>query len=290
MISFQPTQNMDNEAIRLHWQSWAREHGASLRATTKTATAKYLELDALARAFRRIINDHPPAKSVLEVGCGNGENLLHLAETFPHLRFTGMDFIPEMIAAAKGRGQERGLSDRIRYLQGDVLNLPADLDARYDIIFTDRCIINLNTADRQKSALSGLCARLPVGGYLVMIENNTKTYAKQNHARELLGLPARQPAEFNCFLDEASTLRHLDERCGMQTLDVEDFISLHDLALYVLVPAINGGAVDYDHPLVHAATKLSLAASAEQPGTFGDFGQNRLYLCRKIRDAARPLG
>jgi hypothetical protein len=52
--------------------------------------------------------------------------------------------------------------------------------------------------------------------------------------------------------------------------------------LYVLVPATNGGEVDYDHPLVEAATKLSVAASSTRSGPFGSAGQNRLYLCKKL--------
>ena len=91
---------------------------------------------------------------------------------------------------------------------------------------------------------------------------------------------ARTPAEFNHFFDEATLLPFLP-KVGLEVLDIEDFISLHDLVLYVLVPMVNGGKVDYEHPMVEAATQLNIALSSLQPGGAGAFGQNRLYKCRK---------
>ena len=62
----------------------------------------------------------------------------------------------------------------------------------------------------------------------------------------------------------------------------ENFTTLHDLALYILVPMINGGKIDYKHPIVEAATKLSIAISENSDETFGNYGQNRLYLFQKL--------
>ena len=149
----------------------------------------------------------------------------------------------------------------------------------YDAVFTDRCLINLNTAELQTRAISAIAARVRPGGLLFMIENSIQTYANQNRCREKIGLAARTPDPYNLFFDETRILPHL-AAIGLEILEIEDFISLHDLILYVLVPAINGGHVDYEHPLVEAATKLTIAVSAEQPSAFGRFGQNRLYCCR----------
>ena len=119
-----------------------------------------------------------------------------------------------------------------------------------------------------------------------MIENSQATYDDQNRYREMLGLPPRTPAAFNLFLDEKNILAHLPT-AGLELVDIEDFISLHDLMLYVLVPAITDGTVDYEHPLVEAATKLSVAVSATTPSAFGAAGQNRLYTFRRVGGSAR---
>jgi ubiquinone/menaquinone biosynthesis C-methylase UbiE len=271
---------MDLLEIRKHWQNWATQFGTDLRATTKTSTAKKLEIDALARAIRAIVEERGPQLDMLEVGCGNGQNCLRLAEAFPQARVTGVDFIEEMIEAANQLKVEAALPDeRLSYRVGNVLDLDVS-PAPCDVIFTDRCLINLNTDALQHQAIGALAGRLKPNGYLLMIENSKQTHRRQNDARELVGLPRRPAAEFNHFVDE-STLFPFLPTVGLHLVDVEDFISLHDLVLYVLVPMTNGGVVDYEHPLIDAATQLNMALSHKDPGSLGTYGQNRLYKCQK---------
>jgi SAM-dependent methyltransferase len=59
------------------------------------------------------------ANSVLELGCGTGGLLLHLAETDPDLRAVGLDIAPDAIALAQRRTDERGLTDRVSFVVGD---------------------------------------------------------------------------------------------------------------------------------------------------------------------------
>jgi SAM-dependent methyltransferase len=272
---------MDSEEIRRHWSSWANAYGGTLRATTKTWTAKALEIDALSRRIRSIMGEHGDGH-LLEMGCGNGINCIELAKAFTRVRLDGVDFIPEMVSAATENSEKGEVEDRVRFFVGDAVGVESVLGLRsiYDAVFTVRCLINLNTLALQKRAISALAAKVQPGGYLLMIENSQATYRDQNHCREILGLKSRTPAAFNLFFEEAEIRQHIAE-IGLDLIDVEDFISLHDLVLYVLVPAFNGGTVDYDHPLVQAATMLNKEVSAVRPSAFGAFGQNRLFVCRK---------
>jgi SAM-dependent methyltransferase len=207
-------------------------------------------------------------------------NCVQLAREFPLASFDGVDFIDEMIVSAVANA--RDIADRARFFVGDVLELSEIVELReeYDIVFTDRCLINLNTIERQKAGISSLSKKLKPGGHLVMIENSLTTYGEQNRCREMLGLPPRKPADFNLFFDEKEIYDHI-AAIGLALVEVEDFSSLHDLALYVLAPAINGGELDYNHPLVHAATKVSMEMSDRAPSVFGAFGQNRMFVCRR---------
>jgi ubiquinone/menaquinone biosynthesis C-methylase UbiE len=265
-----------------HWRNSALTYGGALKATTKTWTAKTLELDALQRRLQALSVALDRPLEVLEVGCGNGINCLELARSFPGWTFHGVDYVPEMVAAAE---ESRGLSpapSMLRFLVGNAVEVDRvdGLLTQYDVVFTDRCLINLASTTLQMQAIHSMSAKIRPSGYLVMIENSLRTYATQNRYRMALDLEARTPAAFNHFFNEDEMLPHLDES-GLTLVDVEDFITLHDLVLYVLVPAINGGEVDYDHPLVEAATRLSVAASATQSSAFGAAGQNRLYCCKK---------
>lgn len=271
---------MDAAEIHKHWTDWATRYGADLRATTRASTPKVLEIDALTRRLRAISSERPIA-DVLEIGCGNGVNCFALAHAFPQLKFDGVDFVAEMVVAARERAA--GLQGPMpRFFTGNVLELAAveGLRSQYDVVFTDRCLINLNTTALQKQAIASLAARLRPDGHLVLIENSTTTYGKQNECREILGLPARAPASFNFFFDEAEIRAHV-QGLGLELAHVEDFSSLHDLLLYALIPATNGGTVDYEHPLVKIATMLSIGISATTPSSFGPFGQNRLFHWRK---------
>src|SRR2546427_5601191 len=100
--------------------------------------------------------------------------------------------------------------------------------------------------------------KLRPGGRLLLVENVEQAFERQTSCRRAAGLPARRPAAFNLFLDEDLLLRWVEEQ-GLELVGHDDFGSLHDLVLYVLVPLANGGEVDYEHPLVAAATDLSLA-------------------------------
>lgn len=268
------------DQIKNHWRGLARAHGDDVLATTKTATAKDIEIDALKRAFRHILADDPEIISVLEVGCGNGRNCIALATTFPRLQFVGFDYVPEMIAAAEQEKARLGISgDRLRFMTDDVMELE-HVGSEYDLIFTDRCLINLNTLELQKQAISALCSKLRAGGYFLMIENSKQTYDLQNQVRVSVGLGPRTPAAYNLFFDEEEILPHVRAQ-NMELIETEDFISLHDLMLYVLVPLMTDGEVDYAHPLVAAATRVNIAISENMKSALGSFGQNRLYVCRK---------
>lgn len=74
---------------------------------------------------------------VLDVGCGSGWAMLHLAKRFPNSRFSGYDLSPEAIGAANARTRELGLSNA----RFDVRDLAAwneprsrDLVTAFDVI------------------------------------------------------------------------------------------------------------------------------------------------------------
>ena len=268
---------MDSARIKAHWRNWANRYKENLRATTKASTLKLLEIDALSRTIGALHLAEHTAVKALEAGCGNGWNCVELARAFPTFRFTGFDYVEEMIDCARLNARTGEVEERVSFEVGNVLELDAARipERGYDLVFTDRCLINLVSTEEQKQAIAVLAGRLTAGGVLLMIENSLTTYERQNDCREALGLPRRQPEAFNRFFDEDEIVPCLEALFAV--VRVEDFISLHDLMLYVLLPAANGGEIDYEHPLVHLAAKLS----REMPtvSSLGGFGQNRLYIC-----------
>ncbi|WP_348686429.1 class I SAM-dependent methyltransferase [Aeromonas bestiarum] len=271
---------LDLIQIHEHWKNWAITYGTELRATTKTGTAKLIELAELAKTISSLKESLPINSRILEIGCGNGHNLFSLHEIFPEYQYEGVDFIDEMISSAEQLRESKLIdNESICFSVGNVLNLEG-LSEQYDLIFTVRCLINLNTDMLQMKAIANIAEKVKSGGYILMLENSTGSYSRQNYLRTLVGLEKREPAEFNHFMNEELVHDKL-ESLGFFQVKNSCFSTLHDIVLYVLLPMINGGKVDYDNPIVEAAAKLSSALTEDGSEMLGNYGQNRLYLYQK---------
>jgi len=271
---------MDLKDVRSHWENWADEYGTDLRATTKSTTAKIVEQAALREAIKKH-HDVSSRFSVLEVGCGNGHNCFSIEQQFDHSDIVGVDYISQMVENAKSLATSYGSTTR--FLQGDVLQLDKTSlpNQEFDLVFTVRCLINLCTDELQAAALENLVQRVAADGKLMMIENFRGNHSKRNDLRESLGLEPRPAADFNHFMCRDLVTEKMHS-LGFALIETTNFSSLHDILLYVLIPAVNGGVIEYEHPLVAAAAKLLEASSSNTMNSFGDYGQNVLLIFGRI--------
>jgi demethylmenaquinone methyltransferase/2-methoxy-6-polyprenyl-1,4-benzoquinol methylase len=115
-------------------------------------------------AIRKML--FPENGSFLDVACGTGDLLIGAALKYPHIRVTGIDFIPEMIKVGKRKVERRGLSDRATLLHGDALSLPVPDDS-FDVAGMAFGIRNI--PDKQKALGEMLRATVP-GGQVMILE------------------------------------------------------------------------------------------------------------------------
>lgn len=274
------TQKLNLEQIQAHWENWAKTYGKNLRATTKTSTAKQIELDCLSRNINEIASKFGDTPRILEIGCGNGYNLIYLAKIFKHLNFDGIDFINEMICAANSNLTDHNIPEnQISFQQGNILN-PINRNYKYDLAFSVRCLINLDNEKNLAIALNNISNSIKPNGFLMTLENSEENHKNQNFLRSLIGLPNRNQAEFNRFISN-NTLEKILFDLGFELIKTENFIDLHDIVLYILTPMINNGEIDYSNPIVQAAANLNIALSSQNINLSGSFGQNKMHLFRK---------
>lgn len=112
-------------------------------------------------------------RSVLEVGCGNGINLILLAGRFPGIEFTGIELTPQGRQAATGLQKLPVLPPpmqdyaplplvdptafrRIRFLQGNAASLPFP-DDHFDLVLT---VLALEQMERVRRQALGEIARV----------------------------------------------------------------------------------------------------------------------------------
>jgi cyclopropane fatty-acyl-phospholipid synthase-like methyltransferase len=101
--------------------------------------------------------------SVLDVGCGTGENALFLAER-GH-RVTGIDFLEKPIAEAKTKAQARGL--QATFLVMDALHLD-DIVEVFDSVIDCGLFHVFSDEDRQRY-VQGLASVVKPGGSLIVL-------------------------------------------------------------------------------------------------------------------------
>ena len=271
--------------IEKHWKDWATKFGQDIRATVKSKTIKELEVDALIRAIKDAgykVNDK---FSILEAGSGTGHNCISIAESFPNASIHGFDYIPEMVNNAESLNKKIGLKN-IEYSCQDLLKIDESPLAKnaFDVVFTNRCLINLNTHQLQNKAVKNLAKLVSKDGILLLAENPKIKFERQNYLRSLIGLSARTPPEFNLLINQDDLIQTAEAN-DFELIYEDNFSSLHDLLLYVLIPAINDGKIDYNHPILEVARELSLKVFQDEKNAFSNYGQNRMfYFARKNRN------
>jgi tRNA1Val (adenine37-N6)-methyltransferase len=81
-----------------------------------------------------------PALSVcelLELGCGAGAASLCVARRVPRCSVVGVDIDAALATLANENACANGLSDRVRFLNGDIFSLPAELRRGFDHVFSN---------------------------------------------------------------------------------------------------------------------------------------------------------
>src|SRR5437660_3719880 len=125
---------------------------------------------------------------VLDLGCGNGYALSVLAQAQPALRYCGVDFSEELLAIAKSRA----LSG-CEFKEADARSLPF-VDSSFDLVYTERCLINILDWEGQRQAFREINRVLETGGHYLMIECFDDGLENNNRARKECGLDEIQLA------------------------------------------------------------------------------------------------
>lgn len=125
-------------------------------------------------------------KKVLDVGCGNGYSTIRFAEKY-NSDFIGIDFVDDMVCAARDMADEHNIIGKIEFQVGDVTNI-GFADDTFDIVISERCLLNLPNREMQWQAMSEISRVLKPGGTYLMLEGTLQGLAKMNEIRNNFGL------------------------------------------------------------------------------------------------------
>ncbi|TRZ48143.1 class I SAM-dependent methyltransferase [bacterium] len=189
--------NQNDELIRKHYKAEAEKHGTAPTSTLPDEVYRQKEIEVirnfLLKAKNMLGKQH---LKVVDIGCGNGYTLSVLAGEIPEHEFWGFEFTEELLAIA----QDRKISN-CRFQKADVRSLDSSGDY-FDVVFTERCLINVLDWEEKKKALIEINRILLPGGYYLMLENFTDGLADINKARGEFGLGELKETYHNRYFEK----------------------------------------------------------------------------------------
>ena len=177
------------------------------------------ELDGLIQGRR------PGARTLLDVACGTGAHLEHLAGRY---EIAGLDLDPEMLAVARERLPGAAFHD------GDMADF--DLGRRFDaVVCMFSSIGYVQTQERLHSAVASMGRHLEPGGILIVEPWLTPEVWQEGHvAAVYVDEPELKIARMNIG-EHRDDLSIVDFHYLVATPDgVEHFTELHELGLFTV--------------------------------------------------------
>ncbi|NIR28795.1 MAG: class I SAM-dependent methyltransferase [Gammaproteobacteria bacterium] len=111
---------------------------------------------------------------VADVGCGRGQALVKLAETFPKMTAVGYDLSDTNLEGAKRLARDAGVADRIRFRKHDVHD---GLPDQHDIAMTFDAVHDFKDPQR---AFEGICRSLSDDGTYLLLEFRVGEHLEDN--------------------------------------------------------------------------------------------------------------
>jgi len=232
------------DAVREFWDNQARQFGTSDEATAPDHFYREHEIRSILPFLRN-------GMTCLDVGCGNGYSTLRFARAFPASHFLGVDYSDEMIKAAQSANDAANVDFECWDVRWPPLHDP------FDMIISERCLINLVSWEEQEEALLNLRDLLTPGGEIILVENTVDGLANLNLLREKLGLHEIKQRWHNCYLHLHKLIDFLDKH--FKILDQRNIGNLYYLmsrVLYAKLSQMEGKEPMYDHPINEIAAQL----------------------------------
>ncbi len=131
-----------------------------------------------------------------DIGCGDGVTAISIAPKVK--KVIGIERSTYLKQQAKKNLLNSNLNNII-IKDGDILKL--NLEEEFNLVITERVIINLPSWDYQLAAIDNLFKSLKPGGLYIMIENTNDGLLALNQLREMVGLKPVGIHWHNVYLD-----------------------------------------------------------------------------------------
>jgi ubiquinone/menaquinone biosynthesis C-methylase UbiE len=246
---------------------WNSRAALGVNAGSNDVTAKQIEIEAIASYAK-------DGMRILDFGCGSGVTALELACRYD-IDLLGIDYAEEMVNTAQELASGLQTKGRSHFQVGDVSSLHT-LTERFDMVYSERALINLKNWEEQRDAIAALTDLLVPGGAYVMCENSVEGLEAINELRRNAGLDVINPPWHNRYMRDAEI-----EALSLPGVTLEE-INYFSSTYYFLSRVVNawlasgeGIPPSYDAPV----NKLALSLPP-----IGKIGQGRIWVWRKMSE------
>ena len=165
--------------IYTHYENEAKNKSSSSKSTMQDQFIRQLEVEKISQLLKEILKNN--SEKIVEIGCGNGHTIHKLSKKIK-VEFVGFDVNKKMIEIATSK-KNKNTSFKV----DDIVNTKIPKNS-VDIVFTERCLINLTNWKTQKKALKNIFSILRPKGKFIMLEAFDDGLMDLNKARKSLNL------------------------------------------------------------------------------------------------------
>ena len=235
-----------DKLILSHYEKIADGHQLNPSSTMEDQFIRNSEIEFFVRSIRRYMLEKKKRDlTILDLGCGNGYLLEQLRKEFPEINLYGLEFTPGLAQLAQSREIENC------YIINADARDPYFLEKKFDIILSERVIINILIRKEQRQAFREIQQRLKKGGLYLMSESFDENLVQLNLARREMKLEDIVPRQHNLFLNENLIYFMRDRLNIVERSSVMDnnYLSNHFFVTRVTHQVIRpeGGKVKYSH-------------------------------------------
>ena len=178
-----------------------------------------IEIDTVCRYLRS-------TDSLADIGCGNGIATIKYAEKVKKcIGFERSDYLRQQAIENARQSELTNLSIQAV----DVLEL-SKISEKFDVVVTQRVLINLESWEDQKQAILNIYGLLKPGGRYIMIENTNDAFISLNEMRHQVALEPIPQHWHNRFFDYERLMEFLEGQFQL--------LKTHDFGLYYFLTRV----------------------------------------------------
>jgi len=226
---------------------------------------QHLEMNAILKYIKE-------GETVLDIGCGKGYPALYIVWK-KNINLFGIDYAEDMISEAKGNLEK--IKDKIKgnadFSLGDIMRPETLPNKQFDMIFTERCLINITNWEEQKKAIENISNLIKQDGLFLMLEGSKTSIDKLNEVRMRFGLEPIKVVWHNLFFEDEKLIEYASQ--FFELIKIDNFASTYLLISRVLNPAlIKPEEPKYNAKINELALKLP---------NLGEYSYQKLYVFKK---------